>query len=349
MRVVRPGLMVRRLALGALLGTMVVTPASPVPAQSGAVAPGRVPVPRGTLRTDTLFAWALGAKKALVVYLPPSYEQMAARRYPVILYLHGLGGNERNWTAAGFLHHTMDSLVAAGAPEAILAMPDGDDGWYTTAAALPDLAKCTADTARREPASTYCVPWPHYDDYVASDVVAHLDARYRTIPERARRAVAGLSMGGYGAVSLALTFPERFAAAASHSGVLSPRLLPGATGAASHHAQREAEFARAAGSLWASQRLAFGTDSIAWWARDPRTMAERLAGRVRRGDALWPALLIDVGTEDRWLPHNRDFRATLTALDLAHRYAEWPGGHTWSYWRTHAAESLRFLLDVIAR
>jgi S-formylglutathione hydrolase FrmB len=302
-----------------------------------------------TLRTDTLFAWALGVKKSLVVYLPSSYERAPTRRYPVVLFLHGLGGNEQNWTVAGQLHRTMDSLVAAGAPEAILAMPDGDDGWYTTAASLPDLTRCPADTVRREPAATYCVPWPHYDDYIVSDILGHLDARYRTKAERAHRAIAGLSMGGYGAMTLALSFPEQFAAAASHSGVLSPRLLPGNADSAPRYAQTITEFERAAGSLWPSQRIAFGADSIAWWARDPRTMAQRLDERVREGKATWPALFVDVGTEDRWLLHNRDFRAALTALGVPHRYAEWPGGHSWTYWRPHAAESLRFLLDIVGR
>lgn len=327
------------LALGVALPTWTAPTAAQSPSTSAL----------GTVRTDTLFAWALGVRKALVVYLPPSYEREPTRRYPVVLYLHGLGGNEQNWTAAGQLHRTMDSLVAAGAPEAILAMPDGDDGWYTTAASLPDLTRCPADTVRREAAATYCVPWPHYDDYIVSDVLGHLDARYRTRAERAARGIGGLSMGGYGAMTLALGFPAQFAAAASHSGVLSPRLLPEDPESPARHANTVADFERAAGSLWPSQRIAFGADSIAWWARDPRTMVQRLEARVREGKAVWPALFLDVGTEDRWLRHNRDFRATLTAAGVPHRYAEWSGGHTWSYWRTHAAESLRFLLEIVGR
>ena len=117
----------------------------------------------------------------------------------------------------------MDSLVAAGRPEMILVFPDGDDGWYTTWNALNNTAACRADTLRREPAATYCVPWPKYDEYVARELVAHVDSSYRTHPRREHRGIAGLSMGGYGAISLALRYPDVFAAAASHSGVLSPR------------------------------------------------------------------------------------------------------------------------------
>lgn len=303
---------------------------------------------RGSVHTDTLFAYALGTRKAVTVYLPPSYGT-STTRYPVLVYLHGLGGNERNWTQAGHLHETMDSLVAAGAPEAIIVMPDGDDGWYTTAAALPDLAACAADSARREPAASYCVPWPHYDDYVAFDILQHVDRRYRTLADGRHRGIAGLSMGGYGAVTLALRFPEHFRAAASHSGVLAPRLLPTeAPGGFAGMATRLPEFRAAARSLWPSQRIAFGTDSIAWWARDPATLAARLALRAAAGQATLPALRLDAGVDDPWIAHNRAFRDTLRQLGVGHEYVEAPGAHTWSYWRTHAAESLRFLLTHVA-
>lgn len=307
---------------------------------------------QGRVRTDTLWSQSLGTRKTLTVYLPPSYEQKTTQRYPVLIYLHGLGGNERNWVDAGLLHRTMDSLVAAGGPEAIIAMPDGDDSWYTTFASLPDMAACRADTTRREDAASFCVPWPHYDDYIARDLVAYLDRSYRTRAMRAHRAIAGLSMGGYGAISLALAYPDVFAAAASHSGVLSPRLLPSAGPPApppgiSRYASSLAEFPRAAGRLWPSQRLAFGRDTISWKARDPRILLQRLAARVQRGEADWPALYLDVGIDDPWLMHNRDFNAALAEAGVPRRYGEYFGGHTWSYWKAHAEDSLTFLLDRI--
>ena len=317
-------------------------------AQGAAQGAAQRAAPRGSVHTDTLFAYALGTRKALTVYLPPSYGH-SGTRYPVLVYLHGLGGNERNWTVAGHLQDTMDSLVAAGAPEAILVMPDGDDGWYTTAAALPDAAACAADSTRREPAASYCVPWPHYDDYVAFDVLQHVDRHYRTLADGRHRGIAGLSMGGYGAITLALRFPEHFRAAASHSGVLAPRLLPAAApGTFAGTAVRLPEFRAAARSLWPSQRIAFGTDSIAWWARDPATLAARLAARAAAGQATVPALRMDCGVDDPWIAHNRSFRDALRQLGVTHEYVEAPGAHTWSYWRAHAVESLRFLLSHVA-
>lgn len=305
-----------------------------------------VTVAAGTVHTDTLWAQSLGVQKSLTVYLPPSYGR-GTQRYPLLVLLHGKSGSERDWTTVGMLHRIMDSLVAAGGQEAIIAMPDGDDGWYTTWASLPDAA-CAADTVRREPAASFCVPWPHYDDYVAHDIVSHMDRTYRTRGTRDGRGIAGLSMGGYGAITLALAYPDVFAAASSHSGVLSPRLRLGALPTdADRYARTTAELATGARQLWPSQRVAFGTDTLAWRGRDPAVLAARLAARVTRGEATWPALRFDTGVDDTWLPHNRDFDASLTRLGVVHDYREYPGAHTWGYWREHVRESVAFLLAVL--
>jgi predicted esterase len=293
-----------------------------------------------------LWAQSLGTTKALTVYLPPSYGR-GSKRYPLLVYLHGRGGSERDWVNAGRLPQVMDSLIAAGFPEAIVVMPDGDDGWYTTWAALPDVA-CAADTVRKEPAATYCVPWPHYDDYVAHDIVGHMDRTYRTRASRDSRGIAGLSMGGYGAITLALGYPELFAAAASHSGVLSPRLRIGAAPSdPSRYGRTMPELGAGVRHLWPSLRAVFGADTIAWRARDPQVMAERLQARVAHNSVRMPALRFDIGTNDTWVAQNRDFDAALTRLGVMHSYAEHSGAHTWDYWRAHLPESLVFLLGVV--
>lgn len=314
---------------------------------------------KGTVRTDTMWAQSLGIRKALTVYLPPSYGRAAARRYPVLYYLHGLSGNERNWVEQGALAHALDSLAAAGKPEAIVVMPDGDDGWYTTWNQLIDASVCRADSTRREPASSYCVPWPHYDDYIANDVVSYVDGHYRTQPRRDARGIAGLSMGGYGAVSLAFAYPQTFGAAASHSGVLSPLFLgpkPYATPA--RYATTPEALRTAGGSLYRWLQPAFGRDTIGWAARDPGRLAMRLKERRitvgtrmsgKRATIAVPALLFDCGIDDPYIDQNRDLHATLTRLGIAHRFREWPGRHDWAYWRAHAPESLTFLLEQVAR
>ena len=259
---------------------------------------------RGAVHTDTLWSQSLGASKSLTVYLPPSYRTASARRYPVLVYLHGLTGNERNWVDAGHLDRTLDSMFAAGRPEAIVIMPDGDDGWYTTWNGLADLPGCRADTVRKEPANSYCVPWQHYDDYIAHDIVAHVDQHYRTHADRGHRGIAGLSMGGYGAMALALAYPTVFAAAASHSGVLSPRYLgPVPFAPPARYAGSVAELEQSSRGLWRYMAPAFGRDTIAWGARDPAELAQR----ATRGSAPMPRLFIDCGVDDQYINQNRDF------------------------------------------
>ena len=302
---------------------------------------------RGEIRPDSLRSSALGVQKRLLVYLPASYGREPSRRYPVAYYLHGAWGAEGDWVTQGHIDRAMDSLVAAGLPEMILVLPDGDDGWYTTWNALNNTAACRADTARREPAATYCVPWPKYDEYIARELVAHVDSTYRTVANRDHRGIAGLSMGGYGAVTLALRYPDVFAAAASHSGVLSPRYAgPTPYAPPTRYAPTvDAARGRYSPALWALMLPAFGRDTVGWHARDPATYARKLVASRGRP----PALLVDVGRDDPFLDQNRAFRADLSALGIPMRYVEWPGKHDWAYWRTHVVESLRWIAVTIAR
>jgi S-formylglutathione hydrolase FrmB len=300
---------------------------------------------QGSVRPDTLWSQSLGARKEFVVYLPPSYGSEPARRYPVVYYLHGLTGNQWDWVRNGSLDGTMDSLVESGAPEMIIVMPDGDDGWFTTWNTLGSYADCKRRPPEREAAESYCVPWPHYDEYIARDLVAYVDSTYRTIADGAHRGIAGLSMGGYGAISIALRYPEVFAAAASHSGVLSPMYAGPEPFAAPPRYFRDMDSLReATGRFWPVLRPVFGADTIGWIARDPARMAALLVKRrVPR-----PALYFDVGTSDQFVNENRAFDFELTALGFAHTYREWPGDHRWSYWTSHAAESLHWLGEELS-
>src|SRR6185503_2922027 len=156
------------------------------------------PTTSSTVIADTLWSQSLGIRKRVMLWLPPSYASQPQRRYPVAIYLHGAFGDENNWLNQGRLGATLDSLVAAGMPEMIVVMPDGDDSYYTTWNFLGDWPGCRRSRPpNAEPADSYCVPWPHYDEYIARDLVAFVDRRYRTLADRRHRGVAGLSMGGY--------------------------------------------------------------------------------------------------------------------------------------------------------
>lgn len=299
---------------------------------------------RGTVVTDTLWSQSLGTRKAAVIYLPPSYALQSDHRYPVAYYLHGLGGRETDWTAQGHINTVLDSLIAGGMREMIIVMPDGDDGWYTTWNSLADQAACRRNTQRREGADTYCVAWPHYDDYIVRDVVEFTDGKYRTIANRAHRAIAGLSMGGYGALALATGYPEVFGAAASHSGVISP-LFAGPEPFDGHPrwAPSGAALEKGWKRYWTTMGPAFGRDTTAWAARDPGRRLGKLV--AKRGALAAPALFVDCGTEDELINESRAFHWAAEQLGVAVTYHEWPGKHEWLYWRAHVAEGLHWIAD----
>ena len=300
--------------------------------------------PRGTVVIDTLWSQSLGIRKQFVVYLPPSYDREPTRRFPVAYYLHGMWGSEWDWVRRGRIDTTMDSLVSSGTAEMILVMPDGDDGWYTTWNSLGNYRQCQR-APREPPASSYCVPWPHYDDYIARDLVAFVDSSYRTLARPEHRGIAGLSMGGFGAVSLAIAYPDVFSAAASHSGTVAPlRIGTDSASGAPVYARTTEELRGFWSHLWFAMEPSFGRDTSGWWARDPG----RLARRARESGRPAPALFLDVGVEDRYLTQNRDFRATLSSLEMEVRYAEHPGKHDWTYWRAHVDESLAWLSARLA-
>jgi putative tributyrin esterase len=307
-------------------------------ASSTELEPNRDPN-RGSVHQDVFFSQSLGVTKRLFVYLPPSYGRDPSRRYPVAYYLHGLYGSETDWLAKGNIDGVADSLIAHGTPESIIVLPDGDDGWYTTWVAPVSYRTC-ADTLHTEAASRYCVAQTRYDDYIARDIVQHIDASYRTRRNRESRGISGLSMGGYGAVSLALRYPDVFGLAASHSGVLSPLYFgPHPYAGPARYAQTPEELKKVTESLWDRYQGFWGTDLERWRAADPARIAELAR---RRGQAL-PLLYFDCGTEDGLVDQNRALHAELTRLGIQHDYAEWPGAHTWRYWSTHVPESLAWM------
>jgi len=288
---------------------------------------------------------SLGVRKHVVVYLPPSYGSDSTRRYPVAYYLHGLSGAETDWVSKGSIDVTSDSLFASGTPEMIVVMPDGDDGWYTTWENQFAYRTC-ADTLHNESPERYCVEHERYDDYIARDVVQHVDQRYRTMADRAHRGIGGLSMGGYGALIIAMHHPDVFGAAASHSGVLSPMYTgPRPFAEPIRYATTVDEIRPVAGPYWVRYLNYWGTNLDRWRAADIAHSAELL---VRRRAPV-PSIFIDCGRDDGFVDQNRALHAELSRLGVAHAYAEWPGAHTWRYWSTHVAQSLSWMGTRIGR
>ncbi|HEX5059243.1 MAG TPA: alpha/beta hydrolase-fold protein, partial [Kofleriaceae bacterium] len=177
------------------------------------------PIAKGRVETKRFKSAALGVEKKYLVYLPAGYDS-ATTRYPVFYYLHGLGGNETNWVEGGKLDEAADGLGL----QAIVVMPDGDDSFYVDGLAKVDYDACMKDGTglfipQKQNKRDTCVRARKYETYITKDLIGHIDATYRTIAKREARAIAGLSMGGFGALMLSMRHQDLFAAAASHSGV----------------------------------------------------------------------------------------------------------------------------------
>ncbi len=239
------------------------------------------------------------------VYVPDSYHLDEDRRYPVVYLLHGLHGDETSWTVKGNAEATLDALIASRElSESIVVMPN--DGGYGH--------------------GTFYVNWydgtGRFEDYILQDLIPTIDHEFRTIADRSKRAVCGLSMGGYGAFALALRNPDVFSAAASISGAL------------------------VSVSLMTPQDLRSDTT--------PRIMGPMygpyakeldlhvLAGR-RVKDEARPALHFNCGRSDFLFPANQAFKALLDQLGYPHEYMEFEGDHQWSYFSEHLTDALRFI------
>jgi S-formylglutathione hydrolase FrmB len=152
------------------------------------------------------------------------------------------------------------------------------------------------------------------------DVIGFVDSFYNTIPTREGRVIGGLSMGGYGALKLALKFPDMFCSTVSHSGA------PGVTKRIPKTVTNEFE----------RERLQiFGAE-----ADGGKDCLYGLAEKLDPKKA--PAIRIDCGVDDGLLEDNRDFVKHLKKLKIEHEYEEFPGAHTWAYWDEHVREALAF-------
>ncbi len=253
---------------------------------------------RSAVSTVTFESAVLRAKAPFNVILPEGYAE-SEQRYPVLILLHGFGDTYRAWVEKTNL------VVYAKKYPLIIVMPDGGTGWYTNGVGSK-------------------VRW---EDYIMDDLVPYVDAHYRTLQDQGRMAVAGLSMGGYGAISLGLKYHENFSFAASFSGVL------GITERTDDQLKDEGD------EFVDSVNDAFG----------PAGSSGRAAGDLKRlldiTVAERPFLYLDCGTEDALLPDSRRFSELLQAKHFPHEYRERPGIHGWFLWDHQIQEALRVLAE----
>jgi putative tributyrin esterase len=185
----------------------------------------------------------------------------------------------------------------------IIVMPNGERGFYT-------------DNPSR--------PAADHETYITQDIIGFTDRTFNSIPESSGRVVAGLSMGGYGAVKFALKYPRLFSAAAS---------LSGALGMAHSNAGRDENFDREFGPVFGLNPAGGENDLFALASAVPIAMR--------------PPIFITCGTEDFLIEHNKMFSQHLKSIGFIHEYEEHSGAHTWSYWNRHILKVLSFLCPLV--
>ena len=159
-------------------------------------------VPHGTVSKVWYPSSLPGGQRRMTVYTPAGYES-GNDRYPVLYLLHGMGGDENAWSELGRATQILDNLIAAGKAEPmILVMPNGN----------PAMQGAPGETPLGFTQPTIRLPMTMDGSYEAAfpEIVAFVDSTYRTKAEKASRAVAGLSMGGFHSKNLSLQYPDLF-------------------------------------------------------------------------------------------------------------------------------------------
>ena len=160
-------------------------------------------VPHGAVAVATYYSGVLKKFRRFHIYTPPGYEANQ-QKYPVIYLLHGANESDDSWSTVGRASFILDNLIADGrAVPMIVVMPNGHID--QTPPDLSFLAHPGGPPALR-------AELVNFPDEFASDIMPYVESHYRTIPDRAHRAIAGLSMGGTQTLNIAVANLDRFSA-----------------------------------------------------------------------------------------------------------------------------------------
>jgi putative tributyrin esterase len=245
------------------------------------------------VRLLTLYSPALKSRADLTVYIPQGHER---KSLPLLILLHGVYGSHWNWWALGNAPQTAQAMMHAGEirPFAI-AMPS-DGLWGDGTAYLP----------HRE---------FNAEQWIADDLPACLGELLPMV-QTERFYLAGLSMGGYGALRLGMKYAGKVKGISAHSSVTRLEDL-----------------------------MPFVSEPIDSYLISGRENTE-IAHWAKANRAVLPPIRFDCGREDSLLDSNRRLHATLLQQGIAHTYEENDGGHTWEYWQTHVRSTLRFFSAI---
>lgn len=251
----------------------------------------------------------LGKEVRYSIYLPAGYND-TNRSFPALYLLHGYTDDETGWTQFGDVQRIADQTFANGeAPPAIIVMPDGGVSFYIN----------SHDGKVR------------YEDFFINEFIPEIENRYRIRKKKEFRAVAGLSMGGYGSLIFSLKHPELFAAAAPLSAAV----------------WTDQEILDVPNDRWDGfmgvflQKGLKGRDRLNqhWQSNSPLKIVETTPVEKLKSVRYY----IDCGDEDFLIKGNMALHAAMIDKGVPHEFRVRDGVHNWPYWRAALPEVLKFI------
>ena len=245
------------------------------------------------------------------IFLPSDYYT-SERAYPVTYLLHGYGDADDGWIQFGEVNRLADDAIKAGKiPPMIIVTPDGFTSFYIN----------TADGKL------------NYEDFFIKELIPHIEKTYKVKAEKRFRGIAGLSMGGYGALMYALKYPNLFVASAPLSAAvwtdndiinLNEDMFNGLFGNSMGK------------NLKGKDRL-----TPAWLSNSPLAIIEKKSKEELSAVRYW----IDCGDDDFLTIGNAQLHIALTNKNVPHEFRMRDGAHNWTYWRTGIIDALSFIGD----
>lgn len=237
----------------------------------------------GTVDTVSIYSQSMRKSYKCVVIKPETYKNKKTS-FPTVYLLHGLTGAFSNWiTKVAELKKHADTY------QLLIVCPDGAySSWYWDS---------PVDTTLK------------FETYVAKEVPAYIEAKYRTIKDRKARAITGLSMGGHGGLFLGFRHAAFFGACGSMSGALAIEFITD--------------------KRYGMDKLLGDTVNFKKRYKD-----YSIFGEMERYPKDSLAVIVDCGTEDFIIEMSRLTHQRMLALKIKHDYIERPGQHDWNYWAT---------------
>lgn len=292
-------------------------------------------VPHGSVKKVWYPSSLNGMKeRRMTIYLPASYSNDKNKKFPVLYLLHGSGGDEDAWSAGGRAIQILDNLIAEGSCQPmIVVMPNGNV--ELSAAPGQDPANPNVKPKANNTSSML----GKFESSFMDEIVTYVDRHYRTINDKAHRAIAGLSLGGLHTLYISLNNPTKF----DYIGLFSAQTTNALN-------DKRISGMQQIGEAWNQLKDALPfigggkvDRAISGMTSDELSIYDNTDGKLKTLFKNNPKLFyVAVGRDDFVKKLNDDLRNKLNLIDANYIYNETEGGHTWENWR-------KYLVDFLPR